>query len=161
MARRHLFLHFWKKLPYVYNKGEALVAQIDKLPQDKIYKHGAFSFVPWYNQLWWIGSSYENNFETTAPTEQFRQAAITSIKQVLKIPFEIKAHLAAMRPAVIERRPFVGFHPNYKAVAILNGMGTKGCSLAPYFAKELCEAILSNTVINPLADVQRFQKILQ
>ena len=60
----------------------------------------------------------------------------------------------------MERRPFVGFHPTHKNMGILNGMGTKGCSLAPYFAKELAEHIINNKSINPLADVQRFSKIL-
>jgi hypothetical protein len=39
-------------------------------------------------------------------------------------------------------------------------MGTKGCSLAPYFAHELAENIIHNKNINPLADVKRFSRIL-
>jgi hypothetical protein len=39
-------------------------------------------------------------------------------------------------------------------------MGTKGCSLAPYFAHELVEHLVHGKPINPLADVQRFKNIL-
>jgi hypothetical protein len=64
------------------------------------------------------------------------------------------------RPATIERRPFVGFHPKHSSVGILNGMGTKGCSLAPYFAKQLADNIITKKAILPEADVSRFKKIL-
>jgi hypothetical protein len=54
----------------------------------------------------------------------------------------------------------VGLHPLYKNIGILNGLGTKGCTLAPYFANELTQHFINGNGINPLADVQRFSKIL-
>jgi hypothetical protein len=54
----------------------------------------------------------------------------------------------------------VGLHPQYASVGILNGMGTKGCSLGPFFATELKDHILNGSDINPLADIQRFKNIL-
>jgi len=39
-------------------------------------------------------------------------------------------------------------------------MGTKGCSLAPYFANELVEFLLNKKDINPYANVKRFSKII-
>jgi len=65
-----------------------------------------------------------------------------------------------LRPATLERRPFVGLHPLYPNVGILNGMGTKGCSLAPFFAKQLTGLLVSNTAIEPDADIKRFSRIL-
>ena len=68
--------------------------------------------------------------------------------------------MAGIRPATLERRPFVGFHPLHKNIGILNGMGTKGCSLAPYFAFQMKENLINNKPIMPEADVQRFKKVL-
>ena len=76
------------------------------------------------------------------------------------MPFKIIDHQAAIRPANIERRPFAGFHPLNNRVGILNGMGTKGCSLAPFFAKQLVDNIIYNNFIDPEADLKRFSKIL-
>jgi hypothetical protein len=45
-------------------------------------------------------------------------------------------------------------------IGILNGMGTKGCSLAPLFAKELAENLVYGKTLNPEADINRFRKIL-
>jgi glycine/D-amino acid oxidase-like deaminating enzyme len=152
---------YWKKLPYALNKGQALIANIEGLPTNHVYKFGALSMVPWDNDQWWIGSSYENEFENEAPTESFRTQVEFQLKQLLKLPFTIVDHIAGVRPAVIvERRPFVGFHPNYPNIGILNGMGTKGCSLAPWFAAQLTEHILNGSALDPLADVKRFSRIL-
>ena len=151
---------YWKNLPFVFNKGQALIADIPNLSANDIYKYGAVTLAPWYNSLWWIGSSYENDFATTEPTEDFYNSTVTSLQTILKIPFTIKEHFASLRPAVIERRPFVGLHPVHPSLGIFNGMGTKGSSLAPYFAHQLTQNLLNNIPIDPLADVKRFHRML-
>ena len=82
------------------------------------------------------------------------------LKNWLKIPFTITEHFCSIRPATLERRPFVGFHPLHPNIGILNGMGTKGCSLAPFFARQLVDNICYNNPINREVDIKRFEKIL-
>ena len=62
---------YWKQLPFVPNKGQALIADIKDLNTDYIYKFGHLSLIPWQNNLWWIGASNELNFINTEPTEEF------------------------------------------------------------------------------------------
>jgi glycine/D-amino acid oxidase-like deaminating enzyme len=112
------------------------------------------------SELYWIGSNYLWEFPDDQPTEQFRKQTELLLKTWLKIPFKIVDHKASVRPANIERRPFVGFHPTHKNIGILNGMGTKGCSLAPYFAKQLTDHLIYKKEILPEADINRFTKIL-
>jgi glycine/D-amino acid oxidase-like deaminating enzyme len=90
----------------------------------------------------------------------FRIKVQLQLQQWMKLPYKIVDQWAAERPANRERRPFSGLHPLMPSVGILNGMGTKGCSLAPFFAFELTQHLLNNTPINPLADIKRFDKIL-
>ena len=116
--------------------------------------------MPWKDDLFWVGSSYEWKFEHPNPTEIFKQKTETLLKQWLKISFKTIEHLAGVRPANIERRPFVGFHPTHSQIGILNGMGTKGCSLAPYFANEFANHLANNSPINSSVDIKRFAKIL-
>jgi glycine/D-amino acid oxidase-like deaminating enzyme len=154
-------LPFFKNLPFVFNKGEALIADIPGLPKTNIYKAGNSTIVPWYDGLWWVGSSYENSFDNSLPTPQFKQKKTQELQMNLKLPFTIVDHLASLRPAVaVERRPFVGLHPHLPAVGILNGMGTKGCSLAPWFAEEFCMLLTQQKPIDPLADINRFKRSL-
>jgi glycine/D-amino acid oxidase-like deaminating enzyme len=76
------------------------------------------------------------------------------------VPFKIVDHKAAIRPATVERRPFVGFHPHFPVIGILNGMGTKGTSLAPFFANQLTQHLVHGLPIADEANVHRFSRIL-
>jgi glycine/D-amino acid oxidase-like deaminating enzyme len=151
---------YFSRLPFAPNKGEALIVEVPDLKlKGMVYKKG-ISLVPWRDDLYWAGSSYEWSFDHAEPTELFRQRTEAALGGWLRLPFRTLGHLAAVRPATVERRPFVGFHPAYPAVGILNGMGTKGCSLAPYFAHELVQQVLAGRPIRADADVKRFTKVL-
>jgi glycine/D-amino acid oxidase-like deaminating enzyme len=150
---------FFKNLPFALNKGEVILIESVDIPPTNIFKKGMM-LTSIDNDLFWIGSNYLWEFPDDKPTGQFRQQAESLLKNWLKVPFKIVDHNASIRPANIERRPFVGFHPAYKNIGILNGMGTKGCSLAPYFAKQLTAHLASGKEILPEADIKRFSKIL-
>jgi glycine/D-amino acid oxidase-like deaminating enzyme len=150
---------YFNLLPYSRNKGEAIIANIPDLPREHIYKQG-ISMVPWHNGLWWIGSTHEWNFTDLLPSVEFRQNTQTQLYHWLKLPFEIVDHIASERPTNMERRPFAGLHPIHQSVGLFNGMGTKGCSLAPYFAKQFTEFLVNQTAMDPLVDIGRFKKIL-
>jgi len=160
---------FFSRLPFAPNKGEALILDIPDWPQEpatsaptlttNIFKKG-MTLAPWKDGLFWVGSSYEWSFTNPDPTETFRQRTEAFLRDWLKPSFRILHHIASIRPATLERRPFVGFHPLHPTVGILNGMGTKGCSLAPYFAHQLVEHMVNGKPIRPDADIRRFTKIL-
>ena len=151
---------FFQQLPFAPNKGEMLIVEIPGLPQTHIYKKGFMLSPLQETGAFWLGSNYQWNFPNADPTKEFYEQAERHLKAWLKLPFTIVDHKAGLRPATLERRPFVGLHPLYSNVAILNGMGTKGCSLAPFFAKQLTDLLVSNTAIEPEADIKRFSRIL-
>jgi len=146
-------------LPFAPNKGEVLIVEIPDLAPSAVFKKG-ISLIPLADGRYWVGSSYDWAFNDSAPTEAFRHKTEAILKNWLKVPFQTVDHFASIRPATLERRPFVGFHPLYPAIGILNGMGTKGCSLAPYFARQLADHMVEGAAILPEADVRRFSRIL-
>jgi glycine/D-amino acid oxidase-like deaminating enzyme len=150
---------FFKNLPFALNKGEAILIEAPGIPSTHIFKKGMM-LTSIQKDLFWLGSNYLWEFPDDQPTEQFRKQTELLVRSWLKVPFKIVGHKASVRPANIERRPFVGFHPTYKNVGILNGMGTKGCSLAPFFAKQLTDHLNSGNEILAEADIKRFTKIL-
>lgn len=151
---------YFSLLPFALNKGEALIIEAPELPADRIYKK-SLTLAPFCEPgLFWAGTNYIWDFENSLPTESFRAATEQTLKSWLKLPFRTVDHKAAIRPATIERRPFVGMHPVFQNIGILNGMGTKGCSLAPYFAFQLVQQLLFNTPIERDADIQRHHRIL-
>lgn len=151
---------FFEKLPFAPNKGEAMIVEIPGLPTQHIYKK-AFVLAPLATpDVFWFGSNYQWSFDHIEPTKEFYKQAETHLRSWLKIPFKILEHKASVRPATLERRPFVGLHPHQNNIGILNGMGTKGCSLAPFFAKHLTDHLVHKKQIAPEADVKRFARIL-
>ena len=150
---------YFKALPFVPNKGEALIVKIKGLATTNIYKTN-ITIVPWKDDLFWVGSSYEWSYSDTLPSKSFKEKMVATLNAILKLPYEIVDHFAGIRPANTERRPFVGLHPQYPQLGICNGMGTKGCSLAPYFAKQLIDHIEQGTQIEAEADIKRFTSIL-
>lgn len=151
---------YFKMLPFAPNKGEALIVEIKDLPNQAIYKHN-LTIVPWKDQLFWVGSNYEWDYKDVAPSIAFRTKMEDALTQLLKIPFTVVDHIVGIRPANQERRPFVGLHPVYPAIGICNGMGTKGCSIAPYFAYQFIEHCENGLAIHPEVSLERFEQILK
>ncbi|MFM7672331.1 MAG: NAD(P)/FAD-dependent oxidoreductase [Bacteroidota bacterium] len=146
---------FFPTLPYAPNKGEVLILDIPDLPSDHLYKQGLM-LAPLSNGLWWAGSSYQWSFDHADPTPVFRASTEQTLRNWLKVPFRVIDHVAGVRPATLERRPFVGMHEEDPRIGILNGMGTRGCSLAPYFALQLVQHLVHGSPIHPDAAVSRF-----
>jgi hypothetical protein len=151
---------YFATLPFAPNKGEALIIKVPGLPNKHIFKNNV-SIVPWEGDLFWVGSSYEWSFEDENPTADFKEKMIQNLSQLMELPYTIVDHISGIRPANTQRRPFIGIHPLYPQLAICNGMGTKGCSLAPYFAHQLMENLEYKKPIEPEADIIRFRAILK
>lgn len=152
---------WFRHLPFALNKGEVLTVEIAGLPVNHVYKKGIFLAPMAETNLFRAGSNYSWNYNDVNPTTEFRNKTEERLTEWLKLPFKIVDHKASLRPATIERRPFAGMHPTKKNIGILNGMGTKGCSLAPYFAKQLSGYLINEDEISPEADIKRFSKILE
>lgn len=151
--------YWFGMLPFSPSKGEALILEIPELPSDVVYKHG-LNLVPLGDCLFWAGSSYEWDYADAHPTAAFRARTERALADWLRVPFRTIDHVAAIRPTTVEQKPFVGLHPTQPHIGILGGMGTKGCSLTPYFARQLAEHIAHGTPILGAADVRRFTRLL-
>lgn len=151
---------WFRLLPFSANKGEALMVHCTGLTHQFLFKKGLMLSPLPVTDTFWVGSNYQWDFENDQPSEAFYNQTKGHLERWLKIPFKIIGHKAAIRPATLERRPFVGFHPVYPQVGILNGMGTKGSSLAPFFAQQMAQHIIHHLPVHPEADVQRFSRIL-
>ncbi len=151
---------YFNRLPFALNKGEAIIVDIHRLPDTHIYKK-SLTLVPLPEKnRFWLGSAYLWDYTDDQPSKDYWDTATAFLNDFVKLPYTIIDHKAAIRPATLERRPFVGMHPVTPAVGLLNGMGTKGCSLAPYFAWQLANNIANASPILPEADIKRFEKVL-
>lgn len=145
---------FASKIDFVPAKGEALIIQSDlELPFTIKQK---ISIQHLEDDLFWVGSNYEWDFQNDKPTAKTKHWLKEELDKMIIQPYSIRKHLSAVRPTVKDRRPVLGALPGFNNIYVLNGMGTKGASIAPYHANLLVNHLLEAQAIPEEVNVSRF-----
>jgi glycine/D-amino acid oxidase-like deaminating enzyme len=105
------------------------------------------------------GATYEWKDLSWEPTQSAQNELITRLHNILRVPFEIVEAKAGVRPATVDRRPFVGVHPQIPELAIFNGLGTKGVSLAPYYAQQFTDHLIHSKEMDSEVNIGRFNSL--
>lgn len=147
---------YFKWLPFKLSKGELLTIKTGE-HFEKIINKEIF-VLPIGNGLYKVGATYEWSNLNEEPSEKGREELVDKLNNLLKIPYEIVAHEAGIRPTVSDRRPLIGFHPEYSSIGVFNGMGTKGVMLAPYFSKQFIDHMGNKMALDKEVDIVRFWK---
>lgn len=153
---RARFNPWFNYLPNGGNKGEVLIIRTKAPVLSRMFKHRVF-LVPLADETYWIGATSENQFDDDAPSATNGSFLRDRLDELLTVPYEVVAHRAAVRPTVKDRRMFLGVHPELPGLAIFNGLGTKGASLAPLGARWLAEYLLEGRQLPKEVDIQRFE----
>lgn len=149
---------YWRKLKFLPNKGEALIIKAPELRTNNIVKKGNITIVPMGEDIYWAGATFSWDYTDALPSQSARE----SIEQSLKtINHETIDHIAAIRPSGPDRRPLVGMHPHQPGIGIFNGMGSKGCSLAPWTAYQFVKHLLEAAPLKPEIDIKRYFNALR
>lgn len=146
---------YFKSLPYQFAKGEILILKCDELKADFIINKSIY-IQPLGNQLFRIGSTYDWDNLNHEPTAIAKEKLIEQFVSIVKVPFTIETHVAAVRPTVKGRRPLLGLHPYHKQVGIFNGLGTKGVLLAPFLANHFAEHLIDEKTLIPEVDITNY-----
>ncbi|MBD2752346.1 NAD(P)/FAD-dependent oxidoreductase [Spirosoma validum] len=142
-------------LPYNPVKGQILTAVADTYSIKNIVNQGIF-ILPVRDGLIRIGATYSWHDLDWQTTDDGRQFLESKVRELLKIPYQVVAQQAGIRPSTKDRRPFIGMHPAHPAVGIFGGMGTKGVSLAPYLAEQFSRHLLDGEDLEPEANISRY-----
>ena len=162
-GERGRFNPFFNHLPFTPDKGELIIAELPSWRFKDIVKD-KFSIVPLppdkkNEQLYWIGATDSWVFDDETPTQEKRNHIESELKKMLpglSDNYFPKKHLAAIRPTVKDRRPFIGFSEQHKNLAVFNGFGTKGASLVPFWAAHFADVLTKNIEIDKDVDIKRF-----
>jgi glycine/D-amino acid oxidase-like deaminating enzyme len=142
-------------IPFRPVKGELLTLRIPNLGADFIVSKNIF-LLPIGNHLFRLGATYDWDDLTGFPTDKGRTYLLQQLAEVLQLPFEVVDHQAGIRPAIADRRPVVGAHPDHSNLYILNGLGAKGVMLAPFLVDQLIDLIEGKGAIDPEIEPGRF-----
>lgn len=148
---------FFNWAPIIKLKGELLKVKAS-LPSDVIVNRGFFGVPSDEAGTFILGSTYHRN-DQDGNTEIGLNELKANAKKFLKRDFEIIGETWGHRPTTIDRRPILGAHPVHKNVIIFNGLGTKGVSLAPFFALHLADWLEGKTDLNKEVNIERFYSL--
>ncbi len=148
---------FFSWLPFRPVKGEILYLKPFH-PFDKIFNKGCFVTPP-VDGTCRCGSTYDWRDSSCSPTEKARKEIMEKFEKLFKIDAEILDQKAGIRPATLDRRPFIGIHPEYESVGIFNGLGTKGVSLAPYFSDQFVGYLENSSNLDEEVDIKRYYSL--
>jgi glycine/D-amino acid oxidase-like deaminating enzyme len=144
-------------LPVAPLKGETITVQTS-FQAPYIVNRGVY-VVPNGVSRFKIGATYDFHDHLNEITARGRGELVEKYQDIVTDPFTVIGQEWGMRPTVPDRRPIVGRHPEYERAAVLNGLGTKGVSLAPYFASILIRSLENGDAINNGADVNRYKSV--
>ncbi|MBK6267375.1 FAD-binding oxidoreductase [Marivirga sp. S37H4] len=151
---------YFNWVPTAPVKGEILHIETEKpLPEDVIFNRGVFIVKHTKHNYYRVGATYEWKKLDNQPTEKAKNHLVDKLNDLLKVPFNIVDQIAGVRPASKDRRPLIGNHPVQNNVFLFNGLGTKGVSLAPYFANDLCLFILKNKNLKEEVNISRYNSL--
>ncbi len=146
---------YFPTLPFYPSKGEILTLEIPDFSPNCILHKGVY-LVPIGNGIFKCGATYNHKNLDDQPTEEGKAWIVKHLNNLLKIPYKISDHQAAVRPTVKDRRPLLGKSPTHENIFMLNGLGTKGILMAPLLANLLCSHIFDGLPLPKDMDIARF-----
>lgn len=134
---------YFPEAQFRVSKGSALIIRflsgISPQPTEMLKK--TLLLTPIGKDSFWVGSTYEWQFEDPSPSPKARRILVEYLEEMLDVPFEVVDHVAGIRPTMVDRRPFVARSALNPKVYMFNGLGTKGALLGPFFAQLLAAQI--------------------
>lgn len=155
-AKKIIFCEGWRgihnpwfnALPFNLNKGQLL-----KLHQSNTTP-GLLNWGQWELQTdtgRWLGATTERDYQHLNPDRKGHEILFEGLSAARKqypqnLPRVQEAQIiqqyAGIRPATIDRKPFIGLHPVYQRLGIFNGFGGKGALHIPQAALTFVDQLL-------------------
>ncbi len=146
---------YFKWLPLQPTKGEVLEVQTENFDPECIYNKAVY-VVPVGEGRFKIGATYNWRQPDELLTPEGLAELTQRFSEITAKAYEVKEQWAGIRPAVRDRRPLAGVHPDLPQLAVFNGMGSKGVLMAPYLANAFAEALAGRTELLPEVHISRY-----
>lgn len=136
-------------------KGEVMLVE-SALRRDVLFNRGVY-LVPDRRgaQLFRAGATYDHSL-VPGNTPEGLSALKSKLDALLSVAYKETGASWGFRPTTPDRRPVAGPHPEKKHHWIFNGLGTKGVSLAPWFASQLAIALETGAPMMQDVQISRF-----
>lgn len=146
-------------LPVDPTKGEVLTVKTNGLSEtESLNRKCSTSYIG--NGEYKVGATYVWHSDSTEITEEGKELLLENLRYLTDQPVTVVDQVAGIRPTTIDRRPLMGWHPNYNKLAVFNGLGAKGFLLAPLLSKELADFLLNGKELDKECVLSRIKNLL-
>ncbi len=135
-------------------KGEILTLRIPGLAESRVLHQGVW-LAPFGEELFKTGSTYDWKSLDAVPTEKGRNEIVSKLTSFLRLPIEVVAHEAGIRPIHRNQYPILGRLPAEPRLACFNGLGSKGVLQAPFFANQMACMLIEGRQVDASVDLNR------
>ncbi len=145
---------FFDNIRFRHAKGEVWTIKNTTLPQTHIFCRDHI-LLPIGDGAFKYGSTYDWDTADWAPSRTGYEKLHASLDEWIP-PSTLLVQEAGVRPISRDNHPIVGFHKHRPKIGVLNGFGSKGFMVAPYYARQLCQHLLCSHPIDKDVNLNRF-----
>lgn len=130
------------KLPFQLAKGEILACETAAPCPKQILNYGNW-LVPLSEHRFKTGATFATEWQDVQPTGAAASSLLSALHSVCPYlePVGVNEHRAGIRPATLDKQPFIGAHPRFADLHIFNGFGSKGSLSIPWHARNFIESL--------------------
>jgi glycine/D-amino acid oxidase-like deaminating enzyme len=145
------------QLPFQLAKGELLTCDTDVPLPPHILNYGHW-ILPIALQQFKTGATFDPNCIDLQPSSAAQHHLLNALAAVCPrlLPVRIRAHQVGIRPATLDKQPFIGTHPKLLQLHIFNGFGAKGGLYIPWYAACLADALARQSPLPGHVDIARY-----
>ena len=142
-------------LPFNPVKGQILDVEFREYSAEKIVNQGIFILPSPEAGTYRVGATYSWHDLDWQITDDGREYLENKLLPLVLGTYAVRDQRAGLRPSSKDRRPLIGLHPLHRTVGVFNGLGTKGVTLAPYFANEFVQYLENDKELNSEVNIDR------
>jgi len=146
----------WDYLPFTPMKGEVLEVSSSDVDDAQVYVGGCF-LCPTQKNQFYAGATYDWRNTNLEKTEKAKSEILEKVSKFVTSPVGVLGHRVGIRPAVKDRRPLLGQHPEKSNQYLFSGLGSKGVSMAPALALQLYAHIAHDASLDEAVNLNRFE----
>jgi len=147
---------YFSWLPINPLKGETITVKMDDL--ESIVNRGVYVVRKAAGE-YTVGATYDFTNQSPGTTAAGRSELSEKLRALVNLPFEITDQHWGIRPTTLDQKIMAGRHPKWPNVLILNGLGTKGVSQAPYFSGQLAGMLDGENEILREVNIHRYKAL--
>ncbi len=143
-------------LPFQLVKGEIIDLMMPKKLPNAILNYGHW-LLPVTDSHFRTGATFDRHDFTPTISLKAKKQLIDSLQRQVHNSNgnQIIQQASGIRPATLDKLPFLGTHPKHKKIHIFNGFGAKGSLQIPWYSQLLQNYLLNKRVLPSQINISR------